>query len=136
MLGRAILLIALVASGALAGCIGGKDDPAVDKQSLGNKTGVVDANQSAAPNGAGQLSAYKETNATETSGIGASMHPHDYWHGQTRKVIWQTGIALIPLPLEPEGLPPGTAIADFSLPPGTEHNLTFEGTDHLELLMT
>ena len=66
--------------------------------------GVLDANEStSAPDGRGDISAFKETNRTET-GTGGMMHAHDYWSGETRKVIWQQDIGLIPFPLMPEGM--------------------------------
>src|SRR5581483_3805066 len=97
-----------------------------------NHTGVVSANETTQPNGA-EISAFKETNKTETTGMGAMMHMHDYWGKDTRKVIWDQDAWLLPLPLLPDGKSPGTAIADFDIP---YPNLTYEGTDHLELSLT
>ncbi|MEA3201862.1 MAG: hypothetical protein QOE90_3290 [Thermoplasmata archaeon] len=134
MLGRAWLIVLLMGASALVGCIGGKDDHKEAPAST-NTTGTILANQTDQPNG-GQISAFKETNATETSGIGASMHAHDYWGGQTRKIIWQTDTGLIPFPLLPDGKPAGTAIADFDIPAGAPGHpqMVFEGTDHLEIV--
>jgi hypothetical protein len=61
------------------------------------------------------------------------MHAHDYWKGETRKVVWEEDGWLLPFPLMPEGKAPGTAIADFEIP---YPSLVFEGTDHLDLLLT
>ena len=139
---------------ALAGCIS-KGDDAPDDIAQANDTsnGVLDANESAAaPDGRGDLSAFKETNRTESSGIGAMEHLHDYWHGETRRWVDDIMVSLIPFPLMPcskpgggctlgqaqpntDTLPPGTAIADFDIEndqPG--FGLVYEGTSQLELL--
>ncbi|GEM_PF-1429021 len=132
MLGRASVLavLALLLGGGLAGCIGGKLDAGKVGTQSTNSTGFVSANETSQPNG-GEISAFKETNKTETTGMGSMMHMHDYWGGQTRKIIWQTDAGLIPLPLLPDGKQAGTAIADFDIP---YPNLTYEGTGHLEIL--
>lgn len=157
MLGRASFLSAVLVLAALAGCIG-KDEPTDDLETQNTTTanGVLDANESAeAPDGRGELSAFKETNRTEANGTGAMEHKHDYWGGETRKVVDHIGVSLIPFPLMPcskEGggctagqaqpgtdtLPPGTAIADFDIrypdPEKGIGGLVFEGTTSLELL--
>lgn len=147
MLGKAAWIAVVLAGAVLAGCIGGKDDGKAATTDV-NKTGVIDANETTAPVGT-KIAAFNETNATETTGQGAMMHQHDYWHSKTRKVIWTQNIGLIPLPLTPckttdctlggssETYPPGTAIADFDMPaydPVTDTGgMVFEGTDHLEI---
>ena len=64
-------------------------------------------------------------------GPGGIMHPHDYWNGETRKVIASFDSGLIPLPLLPDGKAPGTAIADYDVP---KPHLVYEGTSHLEVV--
>ena len=134
---RPLLLVLTLMGAALAGCIGASDDgdaPVDAQTSAGGDNGVLDANEStAAPDGRGEISAFKETNKTEM-GTGGMMHSHDYWGGETRKVIWQMDGGLIPFPLMPEGKAPGTAIADFDIPPPPEGGMVYEGTDHLEIL--
>ena len=118
----------------MAGCIS-SDEP-VDEP-VGTQTGagegVLEANESTtAPDGRGDIAAFKETNATEM-GVGGDMHAHDYWGGETRKMIAQWDSGLIPIPLIPDGKAPGTAIADYDIP---EPSLVYEGTSHLEVLFT
>jgi len=131
---RVLLAIPLLLGALLTGCIGSDDDgeaPVVEQEAGDN--GVLDENESAvAPDGRGEISAFKETNRTET-GTGGMMHAHDYWGGETRKIIWQQDIGLIPFPLIPEGKSAGTAIADYDIP---EPSLVYEGTSQLELVFT
>jgi hypothetical protein len=116
----------------VAGCLGAKAPGGPDaKPASAGAAGRVAANETAAPDGRGAISAFNETNSTETSGVGAMMHAHDYWQGATRKVLLQDDYGLVPLPLLPDGKAPGTAIADFDLP---APNLVYEGTATLELL--
>ena len=156
MLGRASFVAATLLLGALAGCLSKGDDPAddLDTQNTSTANGVIDANESTvAPDGRGQLSAFKETNRTEANGTGAMEHKHDYWQGETRRLVADIESGLIPFPLLPckkEGggctagssqpgtdtYPAGTAIADYSIPndvPG--YGLVYEGTAKLELLL-
>lgn len=112
-----------------AGCLSKEDAPAAEDLSSDQDTGVIADNQTAAPDGRGQIAAFQESNRTVTNGTDAMEHKHDYWRGETRRLIgWDEGI-LVPLPLIPDGKAPGTAIADFDLP---DDLLVFEGTDHLE----
>ncbi|MEO6665624.1 MAG: hypothetical protein ABIO65_02460, partial [Nitrospiria bacterium] len=113
----------------MAGCIA-KDDPTEGALATDAATGVLGANESAvAPDGRGEISAFRESNRTVTNGTDAMEHKHDYWGGETRRLIgWADGL-LFPIPLLPEGKPAGTAIADFDLPAPF---LVYEGTDHLE----
>ena len=134
MLGRAWAVCALLVLGAtLSGCIGASDDEGGDDtaQQQGAKDGVLDANESVvAPDGRGEIAAFKETNKTEM-GTGGNMHAHDYWGGETRKVIAQWDSGLIPIPLFPDGKAAGTAIADYDIP---EPSLVYEGTSQLEIV--
>ena len=144
MLGR-VLLASLVLFGAtLAGCIGKPEDEPVDTQETPDANNTfLDANETTeAPDGRGELAAFKETNRTET-GTGGMMHAHDYWQGETRKLVTHLESGLIPLPLFPckgdgctvgsgDTYPPGTAIADYDIP---EPGLVYEGTAQLELLL-
>jgi hypothetical protein len=130
MLGRAWAALGVLLAAGLAGCIGGPAEEKAHTLDV-NATGTVGANETAAPDGRGDISAFKESNKTEVSGQGAMMHAHDYWKGETRKVIWTLDAGLIPLPLMPDGKAPGTAIADFDIP---APNLVYEGTEHLEVL--
>jgi hypothetical protein len=149
MLGRALALTTILLLGAFAGCIGKPEDTqdiAATEDSGAN--GVLDANESAvAPDGRGELSAFKETNRTETNGTGAMEHKHDYWKGETRKRVADLAFGLIPFPLTPckesggcsggsgETYPAGTAIADFDIPkPSEGGGLIYEGTTSIELL--
>ena len=128
------MVAALLLGGGLAGCISG-DAPAelpVATQESG-KNGVLDENETAtAPDGRGEIAAFKETNKTEM-GVGGDMHAHDYWNGETRKIITQFDSALIPLPLLPDGKAPGTAIADYDI---EAPFLVYEGTSHLEVVFS
>jgi hypothetical protein len=138
MRGSALLVLTLLAGAAFTGCISSDDPPAdagLTPQDAGSN-GVLDANETtSAPDGRGDISAFKETNKTET-GTGGIMHAHDYWSGETRKVIWTQDIGLIPFPLIPEGKAPGTAIADFDIPaPEEGGGLVYEGSSSLELVI-
>ena len=146
MFGRASLIAAIVLTSGLAGCIGGGKDEPVEPQDA-NSTGLPD-NATVAPDGRGDISAFKETNKTETTGIGAMMHEHDYWGGKERldDVAW-IDAGLIPFPVTPckksdgsctaggsgETYPAGTAIADFDLAPPPEMGMVYEGTKTVEL---
>lgn len=151
MLGRASFLTTVLVLASLAGCISKGDDPSDDLDTQGENSsgGFLDANESAAaPDGRGELAAFKETNRTEASGKGAMEHLHDYWHGETRKHVDDIGVSLIPIPLLPcdkpgggctlgqsnpgtDTLPAGTAIADYDI---DKPGLVYEGTSQLELL--
>ncbi len=125
----AVLLVLLAVS---AGCLG-KSSPTETAASTDGpaSSGVVQDNQTAAPDGRGDLAAFKETNRTVTNGTDSMDHKHDYWGGEDRKMLLQDDYGLIPIPLIPENKAPGTAIADFDLP---EPFLVYEGTSHLEVL--
>ncbi|HUR69855.1 MAG TPA: hypothetical protein VM370_11475 [Candidatus Thermoplasmatota archaeon] len=153
MLGRAFAVTAILVLGAFAGCIskGGDDTPQTTNET-NTANGVLDANESAAaPDGRGQLSAFKETNRTESNGTGAMEHKHDYWHGQDRAHVDDIFVPLIPFPLLPckqagtcttggggETYPAGTAIADFDIrrpdPAAGIGGLIYEGSSSVELL--
>lgn len=146
MLGRGTPAIALVfVTIAFAGCIGNNGAATVDQTATHANNTLTD-NQTIAPNGAGKISAFNETNKTETTGIGSMLHTHDYWKGETRKIVYQANLGLIPLPLVPckkpgcdakdpsQTYPPGTAIADFDIPAPPDGGLVYEGTDHLEVV--
>lgn len=135
MLGKAwtASTLLLLIGGIMSGCIGGNDEDGEDgvTAQTGDGNGVLDANETAvAPDGRGEISAFKETNATEM-GSGGNMHDHDNWGGETRKVIAQWESGLIPIPLFPDGKAAGTAIADYDIP---EPYLVYEGTSQLELV--
>ena len=151
MLGRAFSITAILTLAALAGCIskGGDGEPE-NTQQTNDTAGFLDPNESAvAPDGRGELAAFKETNRTEVNGTGAMEHKHDYWHGETRRLVYELESGLIPFPLLPckeagtctvggsgEHYPAGTAIADYDIPndrPG--YGLVYEGTSQLELLL-
>jgi hypothetical protein len=150
MLGRASAVTAILLMGAFAGCIGKSDEPTPEEMNETNSAnGVLDANESAvAPDGRGELSAFKETNRTEANGTGAMEHKHDYWHGESRRLVTHLASGLIPFPLLPckeagtctaggsgETYPPGTAIADYDIPRQEGYGLVYEGTAQLELLL-
>ena len=132
MQARALLALPLLLGALLTGCIGGGDETPQDEETVPQGgDGVLDANETTtAPDGRGDISAFKETNRTEV-GKGGMMHSHDYWNGETRKIIWQSDGGLIPFPLIPEGKAPGTAIADFDIPAPA---LVYEGTSQLEVV--
>lgn len=128
---RWVTAILLGLSLLAAGCIS-KDDAPPEEPEVNDTVGVIDANESTeAPDGRGELSAFKETNRTVTNGTDAMEHKHDYWKGETRRVIAQWESGLVPLPLIPEDKAPGTAIADYDIP---EPELVYEGTSQLELV--
>lgn len=137
--GKAWLAVALLVA-PLAGCFGDDAPENVGTTDTDVETDTVaDVNETQAPEGRGDISAFKETNRTET-GAGGMMHAHDYWNGEERKVVLQADMWFIPLPLVPcrtgsfpggECYPPGTSIADIDIP---APNLVFEGTDKVEVL--
>lgn len=141
----------LLVLAAFAGCISKGEETPEDTGPL-NETanGVIDANESTvAPDGRGSLAAFEETNRTEANGTGAMEHKHDYWHGETRRLVYELESGLIPFPLFPckeagtctaggsaETYPPGTAIADYDIPNDRDgYGLVYEGTAQLELLL-
>jgi hypothetical protein len=140
--GAAALVLAAI---MLGGCIGATREGPTPPTGPTNSSGLSD-NETIAPNGAGRISAFNETNKTDTSGIGSMMHTHDYWHGRERidDVAWINN-ALIPLPLMPckqannacslgsstpntDTYPVGTDIADFDLQPPPTMGMIYEGT--------
>jgi hypothetical protein len=131
------LVVLLFATTAFAGCIGAstEDEPLAD-QKAPTTNNVLDEDEAQAPDDR-EISAFKETNKTESSGIGAMMHAHDYWQGRERVDVTNIVGGLIPFPLKPGGpdsdMPYGTAIADFDIP--SEDGLIFEGTSQVELLL-
>ncbi|MFA5862571.1 MAG: hypothetical protein WDA16_12845 [Candidatus Thermoplasmatota archaeon] len=151
MQGKALLVVLLFVSTGLAGCLKSADDgPKVETQST-NKT--LQANETIAPDGRGAISAFNETNKTEKTGIGASMHTHDYWKGKERLEVGYLDGGLIPFPLAPckrpdgactagsttpstdgsgDTYPVGTAIADFVLPAPPVAGMVYEGTKTVE----
>jgi hypothetical protein len=153
MSGRALLIVALLVVSGLAGCIAGKDQGSDGLNSTqSNMTGVVNPNETIAPDGRGQISAFNETNKTETTGIGAMVHTHDYWKGKERLDVGYINGGLIPFPLLPckrkdgactagsggdDTYPAATAIADFLFTPLSDGlKLIPEGTKTLEVKMT
>lgn len=145
MLTRALTLACLLLTVTFAGCLGGDEaPPQVAPQDTNDTDNVLDANDSTtAPDGRGDLSAFKETNKTET-GVGAMEHTHDYWQGRERIDVSWINAGLIPFPVWPcrEGRAdsggdcynPGTSIADFDIP--SEHGLVYEGTKQVILTAT
>jgi hypothetical protein len=112
---------------------------------------ALPANATNAPDGRGAISAFNETNKTETKGIGAMMHQHDYWKGKERleDVAWIDS-GLIPLPLLPckksdnsctlggstpdaDTYPALTAIADYDLAAPPTMGMVYEGTKTVEV---
>lgn len=132
------LLVALLL--VTAGCISRGEDPVEEKIANASVDNVIDANESTvAPDGRGEISAFKETNKTEI-GTGGEMHSHDYWGDKTRLELVSVNMWFIPLPVWPcrsgtapggECYNPGTSIADIDLP---EPTLVYEGTGHLEIV--
>ena len=149
MFGRASLVAALVLTTGLAGCIGGNDDEPIETDNT-NQSQDLPENATFAPDGRGDISAFKETNKTET-GMGGTMHAHDYWQGKERldSIAW-IDAGLIPFPVTPckksdgsctaggsgETYPPGTAIADFDLAAPPEMGMIYEGTKQVEVKLT
>ena len=143
MKGKAWASALAVATMVLSGCIGGGEEPAPVEDLSANDT--LPQNATVAPDGRGDISAFKETNKTEM-GAGGIMHAHDHWAGKERLdgVAWIDS-GLIPLPVLPckgEGCtvggssntyPPGTAIADYDLAPPPEMGMVYEGTKQVEL---
>lgn len=151
MLGRTLLAALLVAGSIMTGCLGGEEPPAAPA-AADNETEetVLAANESTeAPDGRGEISAFKETNRTE-AGVGSMEHTHDAWGGAERleNVAYIRG-GLIPIPFLPckesgactvggsaETYPAGTAIADFDLAPPPDMGMIYEGTGKVELVLT
>lgn len=152
MLGRPVFVVAMLLAVGFAGCLKGDEPPPpVDVQNT-NQTGTIKDNETAAPDGRGKISAFNETNKTETTGIGSMMHEHDYWKGKERLDVGYIDGGLIPFPLAPckradgacsagattpstsgdsgDTYPVGTAIADFLKAP--KETLIPEGTKQLE----
>ena len=121
------LALLLLASAGLAGCIGGEEEPGTPLAA----PPTPPTSDVITPVGV-ECSACKETDNVEP-GKGGMMHAHDYWGGETRKVLASFDSGLIPLPLLPDGKSPGTAIADYDLEPP---NLVYEGSSHLEVVFT
>lgn len=123
------LTLLLALSPALAGCIGGRESPdELPALSLDDSTN--ESLNTTAPDGRGDIAAFKETNRTE-SGTGGMDHKHDYWKGRESVILHQGSYIMVPIPLLPEGAPAGTAIGDFVPDPP---NLVYEGTDRVEVL--
>src|ERR1051325_11014734 len=149
---RLVVALALLtlSAPALAGCLKAPDGPADDNVTAQNGPGTVQPNETAAPDGRGQISAFNETNKTETTGIGAMMHTHDYWGGKERldNVMWIDS-GLIPLPLTPckrdgnactvgdsETYPALTTIADYDCAAPPMMGMVYEGTKQVEVKLT
>ncbi|HWG92170.1 MAG TPA: hypothetical protein VNZ52_15070 [Candidatus Thermoplasmatota archaeon] len=80
----AIVASLLVAASALAGCIGGTEEAPPVAPAQANKTDDKPIFEN--PDGRGTSAAANETNKTVV-GKGGIEHLHDYWEGQTEKVI-------------------------------------------------
>lgn len=129
----------LLVVGGLAGCVGAKVEPTEDVETKAADN-VIDENVStSAPDGRGEISAFKETNKTEV-GSGGEMHSHDYWGDKTRLELLSQTMWFIPLPAWPcrsgtapsgDCYNPGTSIADIDIP---EPTLVYEGTGAVEIL--
>ena len=141
----------LLMTTAIVGCIGNKDAPTLDKSSTTNTTAL---NSTVAPDGRGMIEAFNETNKTETTGIGAMAHTHDYWGGKERldNVMWVNS-GLIPFPIVPckradngcslgsstpgtDTYPPLTTIADYDFAAPPRMGMVYEGTKTVEIKMT
>ncbi|HET6404932.1 MAG TPA: hypothetical protein VFH78_09805 [Candidatus Thermoplasmatota archaeon] len=153
MLGRVLSATAVILLASLAGCISKGDEAPEDDAQTRTSQNVLDPNASTeAPDGRGQISAFQETNRTE-SGMGAMHHTHDYWEGKERldDVAWIDS-GLIPIPFLPCKKPGGgctvgdtmpgsdtypalTTIADYDLAPPPEMGMIYEGTKYVELTM-
>ena len=151
MLGRASLIVFVLVGASLAGCISGKKEDKVETET--SKPAGLLPNETVAPDGRA-ISAFNETNKTETTGIGAMVHTHDFWKGKERleNVAWIDS-GLIPFPIMPckkadnsctagasspnsDTYPVGTAIADYDLAPPPEMGMIYEGTKTVELKLT
>lgn len=126
---RALFVAALLLAGVFAGCLGGKDEPvAVKKTTAANNTTFVK------PDGrGGDFSAFQETNKTETTGIGASMHDHDYWKGRTRVTLFD-----LTTPMEPNPDDSNEAYRVFHvpLPSATNDGVVYEGTGSVDFTIS
>ncbi|HWG90394.1 MAG TPA: hypothetical protein VNZ52_06040 [Candidatus Thermoplasmatota archaeon] len=94
---RALAIIALLVSSAVAaGCLG-SEEPAPDgNEAVGKDSNTVGGSTNATfvnPDGRGVSAAANETNKTVV-GKGGIEHLHDYWEGQTEKVIFDGDIYL------------------------------------------
>ncbi|MFP5356389.1 MAG: hypothetical protein ACLGIK_14785, partial [Gemmatimonadota bacterium] len=110
----------LFATAAFAGCIGAEEGGApLEEQTAPTVDNVLTEDEAETPDDR-EISAFKETNKTEASGVGAMMHSHDYWQGRERIDVTWIDSGLIPFPLKPGGpdsdMPYGTAIADYDIP--------------------
>lgn len=140
MLGRAVGAVLIVMLASVAGCISRGDDAVEEAANDTLVENVLEANETTeAPDGRGEISAFKETNKTEM-GTGGDMHSHDYWGDKTRIDLLSETMWFIPLPAwpcrsgnAPDGdcYNPGTSIADIDLPAPT---LVYEGTGSIEVL--
>ncbi|HWG90393.1 MAG TPA: hypothetical protein VNZ52_06035 [Candidatus Thermoplasmatota archaeon] len=84
------LVASLVLAAALAGCIGGTEEAPPAANTVDNKT----ENKTAFVNPTGTTSAAaNETNKTVV-GKGGIEHLHDYWEGQTEKIIFEDDLYL------------------------------------------
>lgn len=153
MHGRALVATAVIVLASLAGCISKGDDAPEEETTTTSQENVIDANDSTtAPDGR-KISAFEETNRTET-GTGSMNHQHDFWQGKERleSVAWIDS-GLIPFPLLPckkEGggctvggatpntdtYPAATAIADYDLAAPPQMGMIYEGTSKVEFVLT
>src|SRR5581483_9735049 len=129
MAARTLAVALLLVAGVLTGCIGGKDDTPTTL-----KKGNVQLNDTFTkpPDGReGNISAFSETNQTEKTGIGASVHTHDYWQGKNRLTIVDQDVAFDP------SIGTDGATADFNVPQkGTAINVVPEGAGTVEVLIS
>ncbi|HWG92168.1 MAG TPA: hypothetical protein VNZ52_15060, partial [Candidatus Thermoplasmatota archaeon] len=86
----ALLTATLLVGTALAGCLGGQEAP-VDPQTV--NTTKEEEPTFVNPEGRGVSAAANETNKTVV-GKGGIEHLHDYWEGQTEKVIFDGPVKL------------------------------------------
>ena len=123
MLGRVVLLSSLALSLSLAGCLKG-DEPG-EKHVVATPPLPLPGPEPPVP-----CADCGDPDIPPAPGPGGVMHSHDYWGGETRKVVASFDSGLIPIPLIPDGKAPGTAIADYDVPKGS---LVYEGTSSLEV---
>lgn len=117
------LVVVLLASPLLAGCLGLGDEPTPPTNATDDNTSDLPIEM---PDGrGGSFNAFNETNLTDSIG----HHNHDYWGGRSRVTIIEGHAEMSPFP-DQSGVS-----AEFRPPSGPQH-LVYEGTATVEVLIT
>ncbi len=119
---RTLFVALAILSVGLAGCIGAKNGGKADVK-LGNVT-KTDTFTTPPDGRSGNISAFSETNKTET-GAGGIAHTHDLWAGRSRVTIFQGRVSMDPTPNDQN-----QATTSFHI---AQPGLVYEGTGSVEV---